>query len=134
MRLVVDSSVWIDYFNGRPTPQSLRLKEILGAHDILVGDVILAEVLQGFRVDTDFQRALRLLERFEWVSMLNPEQAIDVARHYRRLRTLGVTQGQTVDLIIGGYCINAGCPLLYSDRGFDPMVKHLGLMAFPQQP
>jgi len=125
--VIVDTSVWIDYFNGVITPQTNTLDVLLGMEEILVGDLILTEVLQGFRQERDFQRALRLFQAFRVVTMLGPELAIRSAQHYRTLRHRGVTVRKTIDMIIGTYCIEHKVSLLYVDRDFAPIVRHLGL-------
>jgi predicted nucleic acid-binding protein len=119
--ILVDTSVWIDYFNGRPTDEANLLYEILGHEPILVGDLILAEVLQRFR------EALRILQTFEFREMLGRSVAIASARNYRALRARGVTVRKTIDVLIGTFCLLNGHELLHSDRDFDPMTKHLGL-------
>lgn len=125
--IVVDTSVWVDYFNGEPTPQADTLEALLGTQDILVGDLILTEILQGFREERDFRQALRLLRSFTVVTMLGPELALRSAQHYRTLRKRGATVRKTIDVIIGTYCIEHHIPLLHNDRDFLPMVQHLGL-------
>ncbi len=125
--IAVDSSVWIDYFNGRATPQTDRLHEALGERPIVIGDLVLTEVLQGFRTEDLFRRANRLLGAFPVVSMVGPRLAVRAARNYRALRGAGVTVRKTIDVMIGTYCIENELSLLYSDRDFDPMVDHLGL-------
>ncbi len=125
--IAVDSSVWIDYFNGRTTAQADRLHAALGEQPIVMGDLVLTEVLQGFRSEQAFLRAHRLLRAFPVVSMLGPTLAVRAARNYRALRAAGVTVRKTIDVMIGTYCIERKLPLLYSDRDFDPMVDHLGL-------
>lgn len=125
--IVVDTSVWVDYFNGKPTPQADALETLLGTREILVGDLILTEILQGFREDRDFRQALRLLRSFTVVTMLGPDLALRSAQHYRALRKRGVTVRKTIDVIIGTYCLEHQIPLLHNDRDFIPMVQHLGL-------
>jgi len=129
MPLVVDSSVWIDYFNGRQTAETEVLEQVLGVDDIIMGDLILTEVLQGFRKDSDFHKARELLKAFPVVAMLGPEAAIIAAGNYRRLRQQGVTVRKTIDVMIASYCIEHDLPLLWSDRDFEPMAKHLGLQS-----
>jgi predicted nucleic acid-binding protein len=132
--ILVDTSVWIDYFNGRPTEEADLLDELLGREPILIGDLILAEVLQGFRVEADFRKALRILETFEFREMLGRNVAIASARNYRALRARGVTIRKTIDVLIGTFCILNGHQLLHSDRDFDPMTRHLGLRVFKTAP
>jgi predicted nucleic acid-binding protein len=125
--IVVDSSVWIDYFRGLATPQSDRLDELLASEPIAIGDLILTEVLQGFDTDRDFNRGLQLLSGFPVVEIAGPEIAIQAARHFRALRAKGVTVRKTVDTLIATRCIADGHGLLFADRDFDPFVEHLGL-------
>ena len=127
MRLLVDSSVWIDYFNGRVTPETDALDAMLGREEILVGDIILGEVLQGFRRDDDFQQALEALRLFPWVTLLGPEVALESAQNYRKLRKMGMTVRKTIDSFIATWCILHDTPLLHSDRDFDAFEARLGL-------
>jgi predicted nucleic acid-binding protein len=126
--IVVDSSVWIDFLNGNATPEVGRLSSLLGTEPLLVGDVILLEVLQGVRSETNAQRVEVALRRFDIVPMLDPELAVIAATHYRRLRALEITVRKTIDLIIGTFCIAHGHALLTADRDFAPLARHLGLM------
>jgi len=125
--ILVDSSVWIGYFNGRVTPQTDYLDRVLLEQQILVGDIILGEVLQGFHSDEAFQQALAALSKFTQVDMLTPTLAIQSAKNYRALRRLGITVRKTIDCFIATYCIETRCDLLHSDRDFDPFEQHLGL-------
>lgn len=127
--MVVDTSVWVDYFNGLTTPQTNMLDATLGSQAIIIGDLILTEVLQGFRAEADFAQARRLFQAFAVVTMLGSALAVRSAEHYRALRTRGVTVRKTIDVMIGTYCIAHNLPLLYVDRDFDPMVRYLGLRA-----
>jgi predicted nucleic acid-binding protein len=129
--IVVDSSVWIDYFNGRRTPQTQKLTMLLGETELLIGDVILCEVLQGARSDAYARTLRKKLTEFECVSMLDPELAVIAAANYRKLRALGVTVRKTIDLIIGTCCLERKYELLHSDRDFDCMETHLGLRVVP---
>ena len=125
--ILVDSSVWIDYFRGVATPQADRLDSLLGSEPIAIGDLILAEVLQGFVSDHDFRQATQLLTSLLVVDLGGREIAIQAAKNFRTLRTLGVTVRKTIDTVIATRCIQSGFALLYSDRDFDPFVEHLGL-------
>ena len=127
--MVVDTSVWIDYFNGAHTPATDRLDAALGNQEILVGDLILTEVLQGLRQETDFHQVRQLFQAFPILTMVGPALAIRSAEHYRALRARGVTVRKTIDVMIGTYCIAHNLPLLYVDRDFDPMVRYLSLQA-----
>lgn len=125
--ILVDSSVWIDYFRGTPTPQTDRLDALLGVEPIATGDLILNEVLQGFVSDQDFNRARKLMTSLVTVELAGLDMAIQAARNFRVLRAHGITVRKTIDTIIATHCIESGLPLLYSDRDFDPFVEHLGL-------
>lgn len=125
--IVVDSSVWVDYFNGQETRETSYLDSILGIEPIAIGDLILAEVLQGFRDDGDFQTAKGLMTDLTVYEMLGEDKAIRAAQMYRALRQRGITVRKTSDVIIGSFCIDAGLPLLFSDRDFRPMVRHMNL-------
>ncbi|MEZ4834208.1 MAG: PIN domain nuclease [Caldilineaceae bacterium] len=124
---IVDSSVWIDYFNGVHTPTTDRLDLALGRQELGIGDLILCEVLQGFRQDREFERAQRALLTFPVFTIGGATLAIQSARNYRLLRQRGITIRKTVDCLIATYVIENGYTLLYQDRDFDPFVIHLGL-------
>ena len=125
--IVVDTSVWIDYFNGRPTPGANLLDSLLARERLAIGDLILAELLQGFRSDLEFRRAVDFLSAFEFQAMVGREVAINSARNYRRLRARGVSVRKTIDMMIGTFCIKSGHQLLHADRDFEPMERYLGL-------
>lgn len=126
--ILVDSSVWIDYFRGVVSPQSERLDTLLGVEPLAIGDLMLAEVLQGFGSDRDFERALQLLRTLTVLDIAGEEVAIQAARNFRTLRAVGVTIPKIIDTLIATRCIVDGHALLYSDRDFDPFVRHLGLV------
>lgn len=125
--ILVDSSVWIDYFRGTQTPQTEKLDELLSREPIAIGDLILTEVLQGFGSERDFNEARRLLTSLLVVELGGREIAIQAARNFRILRAQGVTIRKTIDTVIATRCIESGFTLLHSDRDFDPFVQHLGL-------
>lgn len=125
--ILVDSSVWIDYFNGTNTPHTNKLDDLLGLESLAVGDLILAEVLQGFNGGREFEQARRLFALLPVLDLGGREIAIQAAHNFRRLRGLGITIRKTIDLIIATRCIESGYELLHNDRDFDPFVKHLGL-------
>lgn len=128
--ILVDSSVWIDLFRGSDTPQANALANLLRYRRVAVGDLILAEVLQGFRSQRDFERARREMDTARFVEIGGARAAIEAARNYRTLRLKGVTVRKTIDTLIATRCILDGLTLLYSDRDFDPFVEHLGLRSY----
>jgi len=125
--IIVDSSVWVDYFNGRDTPETTRLDDLLGVEPLAIGDLILTEVLQGFRTDADHATAKELLLSLTVFEMLGVTRALRSAERFRTLRKRGLTIRKTVDVIIATYCIEEDHPLLFSNRDFLPFVKHFGL-------
>ena len=129
--LMVDSSVWIDYFNGRASPETDVLNDALGNDLVLIGDLMLAEVLQGFRSERHYRQARGLLLALEPVNLLDTAIALRSAENYRKLRRKGATVRKTTDCIIATWCIDNGLPLLHSDRDFQPFHDHLGLKSRP---
>ena len=125
--ILVDSSVWIDYFNGLKTWQTDLLEKFLSDVPIIIGDLILAEILQGFRSDNDYKTAKSFLSDLPFRRMGGYQVAVQSAQNYRTLRKKGVTVRKTIDVIIGTYCILEGLPLLHDDRDFEPMESHLSL-------
>jgi len=125
--ILVDSSVWIDFFRNKPTLQAEWLDRNLGVEGLVVGDLMLAEVLQGFKDDKGFNEAKRMLGQLEQVIVGGFDIAVEAARNYRRLRGLGVTIRGTVDVLIATRCIAGGFKLLHSDRDFDAFEQHLSL-------
>jgi len=124
--IVVDSSVWIDYFNGRSTPQTDILERL--AHvQLLIGDLILVEVLQGFSSEPGFRRAEELFAVLEFRPMVGREVVIAAAQNYRILRARGITVRKTIDTLIATFCIAREHELLHSDHDFDCFERHLGL-------
>ena len=131
--IIVDSSVWIDYFNGKNIPEVSKLDELLETELLGIGDLILAEVLQGFRQDSDYRTAKQLLTSLTVFEMLGSEAAIDSADNFRALRKKGMTVRKTIDVAIATFCINNGHSLLFSDRDFLPFIEHLGLVNVMQE-
>ncbi len=125
--ILVDSSVWISYFSGIINPQTDWLDLALGKKIIIVGDLILVEVLQGFKNDRDFHKGKELLSKFQLMEMLGLELALKSANNYRFLRKKGVTVRKTIDVIIGTFCLHHNLSLLHDDRDFDPLIKYLEL-------
>lgn len=125
--ILVDSSVWIDYFNGRDTDETRFLDEALSTDTICIGDIILAEVLQGFRSDKDYRLAREILLELPLYQIMTPELALIGADNYRHLRKKGFTIRKSVDHWIATFCIENKLPLLFSDKDFQPFVEMLGL-------
>jgi len=125
--ILVDSSVWIDYFNGKKTSKTDWLDTALGNKPIITGDLILAEVLQGFQNENDFRTAKNSLLDFPFMEMVGQNIAIKSAINYRLLRKNGVTVRKTIDVIIGTFCIHHHFSLLHDDKDFDPLEKYLKL-------
>lgn len=121
--ILVDSSVWIDYFRGVSSPQTDRLDALLGREPVAIGDLMLAEILQGFTRDRDLEQALAMLGALDVIEIGGREVAIQAARNYRALRAQGITVRKTIDTLIATRCIMDGMPLLYSDRDFEGFVE-----------
>ena len=124
---IVDSPVWIDYFGGVVTPQTDLLYTALGQQAIALGDIILCEVLQGYRRQHDFEAARQALLQFPVYTIGGTEIAIQSAENYRALRHRGITVRKTIDCLIATFVIERGFSLLHNDRDFDPFEAHLGL-------
>jgi len=129
--IVVDSTVWIDFLNGRNAPHVRRLDAVLGTAEIIVGDLIICEVLQGLDSEREAREVEALLRRFQIVSMAGDLIAVAAARNFRSLRSRGITIRKTIDLLIGTWCIENHRPLLHNDKDFRPMALHLGLIEEP---
>jgi predicted nucleic acid-binding protein len=125
--ILVDSSVWIDYFRGIPTAETDLLDALLGSQRLGAGDLISTEVLQGFDSERHFNEGLRLLSALDVIEIGGRDIAVQAAQYFRYLRSRGVTVRKTIDTLIATRCIVDGHELLYSDRDFDPFVQHLGL-------
>jgi predicted nucleic acid-binding protein len=125
--IVVDTSVWIDFLNGRNAPHVRKLRAVIGRDEVIVGDLMLCEVLQGLDNEASAQQVETLLRRFDIVPMAGERIAVAAAKNFRSLRRLGVTISKTIDLLIGTWCIENGAPLLHNDSDFRPMARHLGL-------
>ena len=125
--ILVDSSVWIDYFRGRPTAQTDLLEGLLDSQELAIGDLILTEVLQGCKLDKEFNEVRRLLSRLDLVVLGGEDVMIEAAKNYRKLRSLGVTVRGTIDVVLATRCIVSRHQLLHSDRDFDAFEQHLGL-------
>jgi len=125
--ILVDSSVWIDYFTGVDSSQVNKLDDCLGLQPVAIGDLILTEVLQGFRLDKEYETAKSLFDELVLFELLGQKMAIKSAENFRALRKKGITIRKTADVIIATFCIDRKIPLLFSDKDFKPFVRHLGL-------
>ena len=128
--ILVDSSVWIDYFNGKRSWQTNFLDHMLSNVPIIMGDLILTEVLQSFKSDKDYETTKNYLSELPFRQMGGYNVAIQSAQNYRQLRKAGVTVRKTIDIIIATFCIIEGLTLLHNDRDFDPIASHFPLKAF----
>ncbi len=125
--IVVDTSAWIDYFNGVDAPHTRLLDDELQYSRIVTGDLIIAELLQGFRHERDYQKARRLMSSLEYRDMVGREIALQAAANYRKLRRNGITIRKTIDVLIATFCLYNGFELIHNDRDFDAIEKSLGL-------
>jgi hypothetical protein len=123
----VDTSVWIDYFNGKDTVEVQTLDNALGIEAVAIGDLIALEILQGFKHDKDYKAAKEMLAFLTIYDLLGEHAAFTCAENYRELRKKGITIRKTADIIIATFCIANDFPLLFSDKDFLPFVKYLGL-------
>jgi predicted nucleic acid-binding protein len=125
--ILVDSSVWIDYFRSADTPQVVLLDSLLGRSPLAVGDLIAAEVLQGIDDEQQFKRVRKVLDAFEHIELAGYDLAVKASGNYRVLRSMGITIRKTVDTLIATRCIEDGLTLLHADRDFLPFGQYLGL-------
>ncbi|GAA4339411.1 PIN domain nuclease [Variovorax defluvii] len=125
--ILVDSSVWIDFFRGTATTPAEQLDRLLQSEPVAIGDLILAEVLRGFGNEREFNEARKLLVALDVVTLCGEAIAVEAAKNHRRLRALGVTVRKTIDTLIATWCIENDVMLLHNDRDFDAFETHLGL-------
>ena len=125
--IFVDSSVWVDYFNGTPSAETDYLEILLGKEPVGLGDVVLIEVLQGFRSDQDYRIAKELLTALTVFTLGGQELAIKSADNFRLLLKKGITVRKTIDVLIATFCISKNLPLLHSDKDFESFQQHLKL-------
>ena len=127
--VVVDAGVWIDFFNGAPSSARVTLRRLLaqGETEIVGPDLVLFEVLRGFRHERDYLQARSLLNSMTLVATGGCELAALAAQHYRHLRALGITVRSAIDTLLASFCIAQGHLLLHADRDFDAFEDHRGL-------
>ena len=128
--ILVDTSVWIDYFNGVENKHTESLDQILSEQSVLLGDIILTEILQGFDSDKEFRLAKQALEPLDCVHLGGKSLAIKAASNFRFLRSKGVTIRKTVDMLIGSWCIEHEVELLHNDKDFDQIATQLPLQIY----
>lgn len=131
--ILVDTSVWINYFNGETGWQENHLDRLLGEETIIIGDIILAEILQGFDSENDFHTAKNALDALVCVRLIGKEMAVSTANNYRLLRSKGITIRKTIDMIIATWCITHNVELLHNDRNFEHIERHLPLKCVSEQ-
>lgn len=133
MRIVADTSVWIDYYRNPGASHAVKLDAAMDLYDILVPDLILLEVLRGVPSEP-LAVAIELeFKHFEAVQIGGREMAVLAAENFRLLRSKGITIRGSIDLLIGTWCIENRVPLLHNDRDFDAMERHLGLTSLPHK-
>ena len=125
--IFVDSTVWIDYFRGRDTTQTNTLDKLFGSGQLIIGDLVLTEVLQGFLLEEQFTEGLTLFNTLHIVRLGGYQVSVQAARNFRILRGYGFTIRKTIDSLIATRCLLSGYELLHNDRDFIPFEKHLGL-------
>ncbi len=132
--LVVDSSVWIDFFNDAEHPAVELLDQLLerGEIRIVVPDLVLFEVLRGFRHEHDYRQARRLMEALQVESTGGADFALAAVEHYRSLRAQGITVRNGIDALIAAFCIENDYALLHNDRDFDAFEARRGLRGVRQ--
>lgn len=128
--ILVDTSVWINYFNGVENKQTENLDRILSEQSVLVGDIILTEILQGFDSDKEFRLAKQALDPLDCVHLGGKSLAIKAASNFRFLRSKGITIRKTVDMLIGTWCIEHEVELLHNDKDFNQIATQLPLQIY----
>ena len=128
--ILVDTSVWIDYFNGLENNQTESLDQLLSERTVLVGDIILTEILQGFDRYKEFRLAKEALDPLDCIHLGGKSLAIKAASNFRFLRSKGITIRKTVDMLIGSWCIKHDVELLHNDKDFDRIATQLPLQIY----
>lgn len=127
--LVVDSSVWIDFFHARDSAARVELRRLLddGHTRLVVPDLVLYEVLRGFRHERPMRQARLLLQTLSIEPCGGEDIALAAAGHYRHLRARGITVRSSIDVVVAAFCIERDYLLLHSDRDHDAIAAHRGL-------
>ncbi|HAJ79441.1 MAG TPA: VapC toxin family PIN domain ribonuclease [Fibrobacteres bacterium] len=126
--ILADTSIWIDYFRGINSSKTDLLNDLLDYERIAIGDLIITELMQGFRTKSQINAALRIISRLEYFDLAGKDIAFKAAENYRLMRKAGITIRKTIDIIIGTFCIENKFALLHNDRDFEPMAEYLGLV------
>lgn len=126
--VLVDSSVWINFFSGKVSSKTELFVTLLDSEQILVGDIIVMEVLHGFPLDAHFDVAMSLFSDLECVSLGGRQNAVVAAQNYRSLRKKGITVRKSIDMLIATWCIQNQVPLLHIDRDFEMIASYLPLV------
>ncbi|MCP4266728.1 MAG: PIN domain nuclease [Candidatus Brocadiaceae bacterium] len=127
--ILADTSIWIDYFNGKITNETNFLDNALAEGNVIIGDLVILEILQGIKHDKDYTKTKKALETLEQFELFGSSMIFDCANNFRKLKKKGLTIRKTADLIIASFCIKNKIPLLFSDRDFLPFAEHLGLIS-----
>ena len=127
--IIVDTSAWIDYFNGKESSQTNILDKALIDGLVSIGDLILLEILQGIKTNREYNKTKTALNTLEQYEMFGHHRVDKCVENFRFLRKKGITIRKTNDVIIATFCIENNFPLLFSDRDFIPFVEHLGLIS-----
>jgi predicted nucleic acid-binding protein len=125
--ILVDTSVWVDWLRGNDTTQTAWLERERERTPLVLGDLILAELLQGVASEQAADSVLRVFSSYPFVLIGGRIASVAAAANYRRLRALGITPCKTIDTLIATRCMLDETPLLHADRDFDPFERHLGL-------
>lgn len=126
--ILIDTSAWIDFFNGNINPTTDLVDALLDSEQVIIGDLIYCELLQGFKADDQFNDVRELLQNLIHVELVGFRIAEKAARNYRQLRKQGITIRKTMDILIATFCIENNVPIIHKDRDFDLMVEPLGLV------
>ena len=126
--VLADTSIWIDYFRGVYSPQTDQLNELLNEERVATGDLIIIELMQGFKTKSQIAAARQIISRLEYFDLVGKDIAFKAADNYRLLKNKGITIRKTIDIIIGTFCIENQFKLLHNDRDFEPMVDYIGLV------
>ena len=125
--VLADTSIWIEYFRGVYSSQTDLLNELLNEERVATGDLIIIELMQGFKTNNQIAAARQIISRLEYFDLVGKDIAFKAADNYRLLRNKGITIRKTIDIIIGTFCIENQFKLLHNDRDFEPLVDYLGL-------